>query len=71
MYLYSNMVPSKREVQFFHRYMKLMQIASFYDEKSTYNYFPSVIPYRNQRVDTSDDAQYGRHQVSSLTLKNR
>ncbi|MGM0318923.1 hypothetical protein IGI82_000047 [Enterococcus sp. AZ067] len=34
MYLYSNMVPSKREVQFFHRYMKLMQIASFYDEKN-------------------------------------
>ena len=33
MYLYSNMVPSKREVQFFHRYMKLMQIASFSDEK--------------------------------------
>ncbi|MGM0094868.1 hypothetical protein IGI69_000047 [Enterococcus sp. DIV1083b] len=34
MYLYSNMVPSKREVQFFHRYMKLMKIACFYDQKN-------------------------------------
>lgn len=34
MYLYSNMVPSKREVQFFHRYMKLMQIDCFSDQKN-------------------------------------
>ncbi len=34
MYLYSNMVRSKRKVQFFHQNMKLLKIDCFYDEKN-------------------------------------